>query len=166
MMGSPRTITECSPHSMQLEKANDTASPSGPISLHINTKSFGHHMVQLLITFVLVDFAWIFFRAPTMKVAFDIIRNSFTVWNPWVLFDGTLYTLGLERVDFWVMMASLAVLLGVDILHARNISIRDSLLRQPTAVRWAVYYGALLSILIFGVYGPAYDATSFIYFQF
>ena len=135
-------------------------------TLHINTKSFGYHMVQLLITFVLVDFAWIFFRAPTMKVAFDIIRNSFTVWNPWVLFDGTLYTLGLERVDFWVMMASLAVLLGVDILHARNISIRDSLLRQPTAVRWAVYYGALLSILIFGVYGPAYDATSFIYFQF
>ena len=30
----------------------------------------------------------------------------------------------------------------------------------------AVIYGALFWILLFGVYGPAFDAASFIYFQF
>ena len=88
------------------------------------------------------------------------------MFNPWVLFDGTLYTLGLNAWDFWVMLASIALLLVADILHANNVSIRDRLLSQPLPVRWLVWYGALFIILIFGVYGPGYDAASFIYFQF
>lgn len=135
-------------------------------ALRIEPSSFGHRLVRRLLTFFLVDLAWTFFRAPTMHAALAIIRSSFTVFNPWVLFDGTLYTLGLSAVDFWVMVASLAVLLGVDLLHLRGVRIRERLLRQPLPVRWAVCYGALLAVLIFGVYGPAYDAASFIYFQF
>ena len=101
-----------------------------------------------------------------MHAAFAIIRSSFTAFNPWVLFDGTLYTLGLNAVDFWIMAVSLVVLLAVDLLHIRGVRIRERLLRQPLPIRWAVYYAALLAVLIFGVYGPAYDAASFIYFQF
>ena len=29
--------------------------------------------------------------------------------------------------------------------------------------RWLIYIGAVLVILIFGLYGPRYDAASFIY---
>ena len=98
--------------------------------------------------------------------AFAIIRSWFAVFNPWVLFDGTLYTLGLNMTDFWLMVLSILVLLGVDVMHARGISIRQSLLKQPVLVRWAVYYAAILAILVFGVYGPGYNAANFIYFQF
>ena len=134
--------------------------------LGIPTKSFGHRLVQILITFVLVDIAWVFFRAHDLPAAFHIIRSSFTVWNPWLLFDGTLYMLGLEQADFWIMIVSILILAAVDILHVKGIAIRDALLSWPLPVRWAIVYGALFWILIFGVYGPAFDATSFIYFQF
>ena len=83
-----------------------------------------------------------------------------------MLADSTLYSLGLNLTEFWVMVAAIAVLLAVDILHDRGVQIRDSLLRQPLPVRWAAIYAALLILLIFGIYGPGYDAAAFIYFQF
>lgn len=132
----------------------------------VDTKSFGFKLLQGIITFILVDFAWTFFRATSIQEAFEIIRSSFAVFNPWVLFDGTLYTLGLSKVEFWVMVMSILVLLGVDILHVKGISIRESVLKQPLVIRWGLYYTAILAILIFGVYGPGYNAANFIYFQF
>ena len=134
-------------------------------AMHVNTKSLGHRLVQMFVTFVLVDLAWVFFRAKDLPSAIHIIRSSF-VWNPWLLVDGTLYTLGLEQADFWIMVLSILILLGVDILHVKGVSIRDSVLSWPLPVRWALMYGAIFWILLFGVYGPAFDAASFIYFQF
>ena len=134
--------------------------------LHVNEESFGHRLVQTFMTYVYVTIAWVFFRATSLQSAVDIIIGSFKTFNPWVLFDGTLYTLGVNRVDFWIMIASLLILLAVDILHENKIQIRERLLVQPLPVGWAVVYAALFMILLFGVYGPGYDAASFIYFQF
>ena len=152
-----------------MQIVGDITQPLRQKALHrlgINAESFGHRLVQIFVTFVLVDIAWVFFRATTLSSALQIIKSSFTVWNPWLLVDGTLYTLGLEQADLWLLVLSIAILAGVDILHARGVSIRDSLLSWPLPVRWAVVYGALFWILLFGVYGPAFDAASFIYFQF
>lgn len=134
--------------------------------LGVDERSFGHRLVKIAVTFVLVDLSWVFFRAASCAEALSIIKSSFRVFNPWVLVDGTLYTLGLDRANFWILLASIAVLLGVDLLHAREIRIRESLLRQPLPIRWGVAYASILALLIFGIYGPAYDAASFIYFQF
>jgi len=41
-----------------------------------------------------------------------------------------------------------------------------ALFRQRTPVRWAVYYAAILTVVIFGFYGPVYSAASFAYFKF
>ncbi len=134
--------------------------------LHVNENSFGHRLVQTFLTYVYVTIAWVFFRATSVKSAVDIIVGSVKTLNPWVLFDGTIYNLGLNQMDFWAMVISLLVLLAVDILHENKIQIRESIMGQPLPVRWAIVYAALFMILIFGIYGPGYDAASFIYFQF
>ena len=134
--------------------------------MHINTNSMGHRLVQRIITFIFVDFAWLFFRAHTISAAFGMIRQSFRIFNPWVLFDGTIYSLGLDAINFWITLCAIMVLFIVDVLHEKEIHIRDRILRQPLPVRWGLYYAAGLAIIIFGVYGPAYNAGSFIYFQF
>ena len=138
----------------------------GKKALRIAENSFGLRLFQSIVTFILVDFTWIFFRASTVRNAFGIIRNSFTCWNPWVLFDGTLYTLGLSQVEFHVLLFAIGVLFIVDLLHYNGISIRNGILRQPLPVRWTVYILGSLFVLIYGMYGPAYHAASFIYFQF
>ena len=58
------------------------------------------------------------------------------------------------------------VLFFVDYTHEKNISLREVLDRQPLFFRWIVYIAAIVIILVFGMYGPQYDAASFIYAQF
>lgn len=123
-------------------------------------------LLACIVTFLLVGLSWIFFRAATLEDAVTVIRQLFASFNPWILFDGTLYTLGLSRIDFWVGVLAILTIFAVDILHERGVRIRDWILEQNLFFRWAVYLAALFTILIFGFYGPNYDAAQFIYFQF
>lgn len=133
--------------------------------LHVNTGCFSYRLLQVLVTFCMVDFAWIFFRAPGTKTALKIIQGMFSVFNPWIFFDGSLYSLGLEQKEFWLMILFIAILLLVDFLR-QNGGIYTRLSKQNTFFRWLVYYAIIVAVLLFGIYGPAYVATPFLYFQF
>ena len=54
---------------------------------------------------------------------------------------------------------------GVDIMQEK-MKIRESLGRQPIVLRWFVYYGVIAFLLIFGMYGSAYDSGAFLYDAF
>ena len=54
----------------------------------------------------------------------------------------------------------------VDGLNAAHIQVRDYLLRLPLPVRWVCYLVCIYLILIFGIYGPGFSESQFIYFQF
>ena len=49
--------------------------------------------------------------------------------------------------------------------QALKLQVRDRILALPLPARWAVYYLAVFSILIFGIYGGNYDPSQFIYGQ-
>ena len=44
--------------------------------------------------------------------------------------------------------------------------IRALIADSPLPLRWAVYIAGVLIVLICGVWGPGYDASSFIYYRF
>ena len=90
-------------------------------------------------------------------------KTVFTEWNPWVLFDDTIFRLGLDRKDFDLCMAGIGIVVLVSILQDRYGSVRELVEKQNLAFRWIVYFGLFLSVLIFGCYGPGYDAADFIY---
>lgn len=74
-------------------------------------------------------------------------------------------TLSLDEKDFSVLLIAIILLAVIGFLKDR-IDLRAALLRQNLVFRYAVYYCILFVILIFGVYGPGFDASTFIYFQF
>lgn len=122
-----------------------------------------------LVTFALVDFAWLFFRASSFLTGVGMIRQ--TVTNPGLaalkrpLAMITVDNLGMGRKDFAVLLVALVVLAVVDTLR-QQVDLKAVLDRRNIVVRYAVYYGIIFAILIFGVYGPEFNAASFIYFQF
>lgn len=134
--------------------------------LKLNVTSFGTKLIRVLCTFVLVDFSWIFFRANSTKEAVTIIHNMVTVQNPWILVDGSLYTCGLDSKNFWLMIISIIVLLFADCLKVKGIKIRNVIMAQDYWFRWIVYAGSILVVLLFGIWGPAFNNKNFIYFQF
>ncbi len=135
--------------------------------LGMNTQCFSFFLGQTLVTFALVCIAWVFFRAQTLSDALSILSRMFTQPDPWALFDGTLYTLGLSRPQINILLCSTAVLLVFDgIRYKTGKGFEAALAGQNTWFRWAVFIALFMSIVIFGMYGPAFDAQAFIYFQF
>lgn len=134
--------------------------------LRLNRDSLGHRLAQIIGTFMFVDFSWIFFRADRLADAFDIIKSIFTVKNPWILFDGSLYTCGLDDKNFRLMIIAILILLMADCCKAKGIRIREVIMKQDYWFRYIFIAVSILLLLIFGKYGPAYDSANFIYFQF
>lgn len=134
--------------------------------LRLNRESFGHKLFKVVSTFALIDFAWIFFRANRLTDAFKIIKSMVSVRNWWVLFDDSLFTLGLDWKNFVLLLFAIVILLAADVFKYKGIKVRRVIMRQELWFRWSLYIAAIAGILVFGIWGPGYDASSFIYFQF
>lgn len=135
--------------------------------LKIKTDCFSWKLLKVIITWLLVDFAWIFFRAETVTQAFKIIKRLFTKINPWVLFDGTLYNLGLSQLEWKILIVALMAMLIVSVIKFKtNNNIDTFLACQNLWFRWLVIIILVCSIFIYGMYGPNVTAEQFIYFQF
>lgn len=133
---------------------------------NLTESSHIYHLVQMLVTFLMVDFSWIFFRAETFSGAMSVIRSMFTIWNPWILFDGTVYSAGPGRQEFLVMVAGIIILLVADICRYKGITVRNVIERQALPARAFCIAFSIILILQFGIWGPGYRDTNFIYFQF
>lgn len=130
-------------------------------------ESFSSKLGKGLVTFVLVDFAWLFFRANSLRSAFEMIMRIFTKPNTWVLFDKSLYTCGLNENEFSVLFFAIVVLLLIDLVkRMTGKTIEVWLGEQQIWFRWTVIFVLLFTCILFGVYGEGYDASQFIYFQF
>ena len=92
-----------------------------------------------------------------------VIKNMLSVWNPWVLVDGTLFGFGLNAANVWVLLLSVALLGFVGHLHEKGVKIREWIAAQHIVVRWLIYFTALFAVLIFGMYGANYRGSEFIY---
>ena len=131
--------------------------------LSINTDCDSWKVFRCIRTYVLFSFGVGFFPVSQFKEGIRFYKLGFSIFNPWVLFDGTLYDLGLSEKNFRLMILLMILLLVVDIIHERNISIRNFLITHDVFVRWTFYFLALFGIIILGMYGPAFDAGKFIY---
>ncbi len=95
-----------------------------------------------------------------------LIKQIFAEHRLWTLFDGSLYTYGLDQKDFYVALLGMGIMFAVDILHEQGKEIRVTIGRQVFPIRWVIYYVAIMSVIILGMYGPSFDASSFIYGAF
>lgn len=134
--------------------------------LHLEKIRLPLTIIYILVTFMLVDFTWIFFRADTIQHAFDVIGSIFHMNDPALLANGTLYDFGLSKPNFVVLGVALIILLMADICKYHGIKVRRVVLDANIVVRWTIIITGILSILIFGIWGSGYSATNFIYFQF
>lgn len=96
------------------------------------------------------------FRAGSAAVAFSMLSN---LTRP-----GPVSIPGLSAAERLAALAALFILLLVDFSRERAGPARIE--TAPLPLRWTVYLLLILAVVIFGVYGPGYDAASFIYFQF
>ena len=134
--------------------------------LKIDTTSPGFRFFQMSRTFWLFVISRIITLPETLEGIWYTIQSIFTNFAPWKLVDGSLYKLGIDRPQFLVTMLAIALVGFVGSRHEKGIRIREWIAARPIAIRWLIYYGAIFAVLIFGAYGPGYDAGSFVYMQY
>lgn len=112
---------------------------------------------RVLLTFHLIAISWIFFRAKSLGDAWLILRKIATqlVEMPSLLVKFPY------SVDHYTGFALIALLVGIEIADERR-SIFQRLAAMPAALRWAVYYLALIALLVLG----RWQVREFIYMQF
>ena len=121
---------------------------------------------QMLRTAFLVGMGEVIFRAATLQQGLQMLKTMFTSFTLASVKDGTLFSLGIDRHDFLITAITLCLVLTVSILQERGIKIRDRIAAQKTPVRWLIYYGAVLFLVIFGAYGNGYLPIDPIYAGF
>lgn len=133
----------------------------------MKTECFSWYFLQTIVTFGLVVFAWIFFRANSIADALRYIKRIFVKPTPWILFNGGIFELGIDRVEMNILVVSILLLILVDLVrYKKKVTIDVFLMEQNLWFEWMTIIGVIIMIFVFGKYGPTFDAQQFIYFQF
>lgn len=121
------------------------------------------HWWQLPLTFTLLCFTWIFFRANTLEDAIWVISRLF--WDasrPLNYLQTAIVCLELSPAAAIGMTLSV-VLLGIYDHAALKYDVIATFSKQKCFVRWPVY---VLLLVMIALFAPKGVATEFIYFQF
>lgn len=130
--------------------------------------------LNTIVTFNLVAFAWIFFRAEKFSDAMYVVRHLFVGVIPFLatvlhnitslnsgrgILDPLL--MGQSRQEFLVALGSVVVMVMLEIRG--TAAWEEAVFRWPLPLRWSAYYLLLGLIIIGGVFGPT---QHFVYFKF
>lgn len=133
--------------------------------LNLNERSLSFKGIKTLVTFLLVDAAWVLFRVTDMQQLLNIAKR-FKEMQVWQLFDGTIYCLGLDQANVHLMVIGIVLVVIVDILNEKGICVAERIAKERLWIRWPIYWLAIMVILLCGMWGVGYNANNFIYYQF
>lgn len=119
---------------------------------HISDKFSIANLLRLMLTFAIVNFAWIFFRVSDLSEVMSIFRKIFTE-------PGSLFIDADTLVYAFIFAVIVFVTDFVDEFFTGKVKLLNS---RYAIIRWSTYIAMAVMILLFGVL----DGGSFIYFQF
>lgn len=125
--------------------------------------------IRVLFIFHIVLLGWIFFRANSLADAIFILTHLFANFSTVIEniarigFSPGIFNYGFDLSTKEMFIGLVAILiLGIHHLLQRKGSVIEQLKSKPIWIRWAIYYGLIIGILVFGYLEP----NEFIYFQF
>jgi len=120
--------------------------------------------IKRAITFILVLFAWIFFRANSISDGKYIVEKIFVYVQEgieWINFEEIVFNLGLSKIETTAVLYSIIVLIVYDLIYYKY-GVEKLLIKIPLPIRWAIYYAVIIATLLF----RNVKVQEFIYFQF
>lgn len=122
------------------------------------------HCIQVLVTFLLVNFAWvIFWSSNSLSTGLKIIRAMFPLNH--LSFDW-IYETGISHTEIGILVFAGILIWIIDYFRFHHKNLLEFYFNCNIIVRYAFLYFLIFSILIMGYYGKNFDSSAFIYFQF
>ena len=134
--------------------------------LAIKTDVASWHLFQSLRTYIVYAIGAVAFSAAGFRAAlghYELLLTSFRSFNPWILFDGSITSLGVTWTDINIIVVGVLSLLLVAALREKYGYARVWIEQQNLVFRWLIWVMLFVIVLIYGLYGEGYDASIFIY---
>ncbi len=169
-----------------LEPAFDKAADK----IHLNRESLPWRVFCMIRTFLIVSLGRSFPRAASFTAAVSMMGSLFAVSSTRGV-GATVDSFGLDVIDYAIVAIACLIWFVVSLIEElqeakaqkeqgtkkgivpgkdgavgvaeTGAEVRLLIDRLPFAARWVIYLAGFLAVLCFGVYGPGYDAASFIY---
>lgn len=131
----------------------------------IKTDCFSWHFFQCLRTCFIFMVGLAAFRAGDWTNTINVYKEAVSVFNPWIIWDGSFLKLGLTAEDYRVLAISVLIIAVAGIVKLTHLetTLRELISRQNVLFRWLLWFALFLFVLIWGKYGPGYNAAEFIY---
>lgn len=126
------------------------------ISKYVKTDTFSFRLFQRLRTLGLMCFVWLFVCAPSLSTSPDLIKHIFIPVGLHLLPT-------LPQIPYALVSILLAIVFVIDYLKYININVSEKFQEQNFLFKLWVVYSLIIIILLYGCYGPAYNAIDFIY---
>lgn len=129
-------------------------------------KSHFFQAFRVLRTWIIIFTGELFFRANSQSQAWSMFKSIFHGFSPAQLLPGNLPDFYIGSADVAAIIVGTAIVLGVDIARERGVHPIAWMRSRRQPLRWALYYGLIFSVIIFGAYGTGYMPVDMIYTQF
>lgn len=135
--------------------------------IKIKVESLGFRFYQMVRTFILVLIGYYFDIAQNFRHAMEMLKATI-IDQQFSLFKEQLKLLELSKMDYLTLFLACLVLFYVSIrLEIRDKDAPGELLSEKSALKqWIAILIGIILILVFGWYGPGYNAADFVYMQF
>jgi D-alanyl-lipoteichoic acid acyltransferase DltB (MBOAT superfamily) len=124
-----------------------------------------YYVIQIITTFILVDVAWVFFRAHTMNDAIYILKSiCTTTGSDFIQLMHNKGLIGELTPTISLLSKSIFLILLLEMVHIlqKRVSIIEFINAKPWYIRWGIYYLFVLILLTMSTS----TNNQFIYFQF
>ena len=118
------------------------------------------NILKIFRTWIFIVIGMTIFKADSMSKAFSYIGSIFHNSNAGVL------SFGLSYIDFIIVILYLIVLFIIGYLEEKGKNVIDYIVDGCGFKKYLIYYILIVMIIVFGIYGPGYNASDFIYGQF
>ncbi len=124
-------------------------------------------IVGKILTFGAVAFAWIFFRVSGLRTGILYVVTMFTAGVNVDCWIDIAKRLSLNGVEIAIILSGICIVSFIDILcKKKGEHLPELVQHEKNHIRYIIFYALFITIFLFGIYGPGYHASDFIYMQF
>lgn len=136
--------------------------------LKINRKNFFYSVFCMIRTFIVVLIGYYFDVAKSFSRAIDMIWRSVTdVRFSDFLSMSCLRKSHIDKYDYLVIFVGCLVIFVISVIEERKKkTVRELLANRNIVLQWILYILLIVSVVVFGYYGPGTTPADFIYMQF
>ena len=134
--------------------------------LHIDRNKLPYRIFAVLRTCILVCIGEMIFNARGASEAVKMLKVLFTKFTFKSFFNGSIFTIGMDRFDYIVILCIIAIVFTVGMMKEKGISPREWIAERNIVLRWTLYLGMIFIIIMFGAYGTGYIPIDPIYAGF